>query len=412
MRFIYPAILALIMVLGLTTDVFHFQYALSSIDMASLGNLSDLSFLGLAMGATQAAAPIRITKSRILKDATFSPGQRSPIDLPCDTVLQWLDATLSGSLQVTYTGTYTASPVTSFDALVPTIQVLVNGDRVVKYVRPWLVSAKEIFAGGNQPERKSSAAATAQVPANPTSDGGWAVGTSTQYTTIRESLRICFRDILAREGFQELSFLDLSKASTAQVIYGYSGYESIAAANNAATGISYANGSFVISTTTAEAQDMVGEKFTDLKETTQSFPFVGQQNNVALPLNTGNLVRGIWIMVRDGDAARSLSNTAVTAISLKQDGFTPLRDYPSFMKLQGENRSEFHINAPQVAGVSRIDGLAYIDLLKNKNPSSALDCTRVKLLQLFLSTAASGAGATYTNAVEVTIQLDEYAKPA
>lgn len=378
----------------------------------AMDGLSSLSMIGFAMGAV-ATAPIKTSRSRLMDDVTFAPSQTRQIPIQCDSVYISINCTLSGAIQVTYTGTYTASPLTSFDTLVPGIEIRVGGGRVVKNVRPWLVTTKAFFATGNQNPRKSSAGASALNPPVPTVDGGFAVGTSAQYTTVYESIEIFFKDIMAREGMQDITLLNLSKASTATLTYTFGAYGAVAAANNAATGISYANSTLIVSAYTNEAQNLVGDNFSDLKETTQTASFGSMVNQLPVQINTGNWIRGIWLMVRNGDAARTLSNTAIGALSLKQSGFTPIQEYPSFLSLQDRNRQQFGINAPLVGGASRIDGVAYMDLLNNRDPNTALDARNLQNLQLYVSTRAQGAGADYTSyPVELTLQLDEYVKPA
>lgn len=351
-------------------------------------------------------------RTRRLPSRQFLPSQIVSLDLPRDSVYKSFSITLSGGIQLTYSGTFTASFLASFDALIPRIEVVVNGSRTVKSVRPWLVSTKTFFAGGNMNERKSSAGASALVPANPTVDGGFVVGTSAQYTTLRETVDLYFQDILARPTQQGLSFLNLAGASSAEIKFTCAAYEQVGAANNAATGVSFANSTLQIDTSTREAQDLVKEKFADLKETTKGQYFTGQQNEFAVDLNRGNFTRGIWLMCRNGDAARNLSNTAIGAVSLKANGFLPIKEYQSFLKIQAENRTMFGINAPLVSNVSRIDGIAYIDLLRDGDTATALDCRFLDNLQLMVSTNPSGQGADYTNAVELTIQQDEYVMPA
>lgn len=351
-------------------------------------------------------------RSRRLPTKTFLASSIVSLDLNRDSVYKSLSVTLSGSVQVTYTGTYTAQPVASFDALVPRMEIVVNGSRTVKSVRPWLASTKILFATGQQPERKSSAAAAALTPANPTADGGFAVPTSTQFSTIRETIDIFFMDIMAKTGpSQNFTMLNLAGATSAVLNFTCGAASSLDAANNAATSISYVV-ALSLDVVTREAQDQVNNKFSDLKETTKSVLFNGQQTEFAVDINRGNFVRGIWLMCRNGDAAKSLSNDAIQQISFKANGFLPLKEYQSMAKIQAVNRAQYGLSVPYASNASRLDGVAYIDLLKDGDPGTALDARFLDNLQLFITTAASGSGATYTNNVELTIQTDEYVMPA
>jgi len=358
---------------------------------------------------------VRAERTRRLPTTNFDPGNIKSVDIPRDSVYKSFSITMSGGVAVTFTGTYTVDALVSINRLLNRIDIVVNGNRTVKSVTPWLCSTKVLYFNSTQTERKSSAAASVLTPANPLTDAGFTVGTTGQVTTIRETIDIFFEDILSTEPRQG-TFLNLKGAASAEIRLNFAPFSQLEAANNAATGISYGSNTLVFEISTREAPDLDG-KFADLKETTKSFLFTGEQTEFAIDINRGNYVRGIWLQARDGGVTKPLSNTCITGVQLIANGFFPIKQYGTatsagFLKIQAENRSNFGMNVPLVNSVSRIDGIAYIDLLNNRNSATALDARFLDNLQLLVSTAASGSGATYTNAVELTVQTDEYVLPA
>lgn len=368
------------------------------------------------MGAQAQSNVVRAERSRRFPIVPFISGNLASLDIPRDSIYKSFDVTLAGAVSPTYTGTYTTDVSTTIDALIQRIDVVINGNRTVKSVRPWLCATKSLYYTAIQPERKSSAGAAALVPPNPTADGGFAVPTSTQFTTVRETITIYFEDVLSTEP-RSGSFLNLKGAASAEIRFNFGTYSNLEAKNNAATSISYATGTFNIEVSTREAPDLNGT-FIDLKETTKSVNISAQVTDQAIDINRGNFVRGIWLLVRDGGTAlQPFTNTAITGLQLVANGFFPIKQYGTastqgFLKLQSENRANYGLNVAYAANVSRIDGIAYMDLLNNRNSGTALDARFLDNLQLLISTAAAGSGATYTtNAVSLTLQTDEYVMP-
>ena len=97
-------------------------------------------------------------RQRILQPVTFAPSTTLTRDLPRDTVLKYLVLRLSGSIVTTYgSGTPVADAQSIFDNLVSRIDIVVNGSRTVKNVRPHLMNMQQLLATAQQNERKASA---------------------------------------------------------------------------------------------------------------------------------------------------------------------------------------------------------------------------------------------------------------
>src|SRR5688572_30299264 len=91
---------------------------------------------------------------RSLDSATYVANRTVSVPLPRDTVLKRIHLNLTATFDVTYAA---GSPVTSefgvFESLCPQIEVIVNGNRVVKSVRPDMLRKHAILFAGNTPRR-------------------------------------------------------------------------------------------------------------------------------------------------------------------------------------------------------------------------------------------------------------------
>lgn len=362
----------------------------------------------------QQANIIRAERQRKLQQLSFAPSQILSRDLPRDTVLKRLVLRLSGAVQTTYaSGSPVADQLSTFDSLIPRVDVIVNGNRTVKSVKPFIMAQMQMLASTVLGERKSSAAAAALNPPNPTVDAGFTFGTTTQYTTVAETIEIAFEDRLAMVG-SESTYLNLKGVASAELKLTCASFSSVQRVDDTSP-VVYGNSTLAVDIVTKEAQDIDPfTAFADLKETTKAVQFSAQVTESVVELNRGNFLRGIFFMVRDGSSTKPLANNAVTDIKLVLNGQNVIKA-TTFQALQAENRAYFGMNAPFGSNVSRYDGCAYLDLLRNGIMATALDVrpvAGVDNVQLLLSTAASGAGATYSSfPVEVTIMTQEIVPP-
>ena len=166
-------------------------------------------------------------RQRILQPVTFAPSTTLTRDLPRDTVLKYLVLRLSGSIVTTYgSGTPVADAQSIFDNLVSRIDIVVNGSRTVKNVRPHLMNMQQLLATAQQNERKASAGASAAAGNNPTVDQGFVYGTTGQTTTAVESVLIPFENIMARVG-KEATWLNLKGVASAEIRFSTQGYSAL-----------------------------------------------------------------------------------------------------------------------------------------------------------------------------------------
>lgn len=359
-------------------------------------------------------------RQRKLQALTFQENQILSRDLPRDTVLKRLQLRLSGSVVTTFaSGTPVADSLSIFDNIIPRIDVIVNGSRTVKSVRPHLMKMHQLFYSNILGERRSSAGAAAATDNFPTVDQGFVYGTTTQTTTAVETIIIPFEHMFCEVGLgRESTWLNLKGVASAELKLTCASFSKFLGFGNTAP-VVYSSSTFIVDVVTSEAQDVPPSiVFSDWKITTRELQFSAQTDDFAVDINRGNKLSGILIFARDGAAGTSTtatgklpSNLAVTKINLKVNGQTDIKN-TDFKNLQAENRVTFGVQAPFASNVSLLDGVAYMNLLARKDITTALDVRPpiVDNVQLILSTNTA-SNVSYTNPVSVTVQTEEIVEP-
>ncbi len=359
-------------------------------------------------------------RQRILQSLTFQENQILSRDLPRDTVLKSLQLRLSGAVQTTFaSGTPVADSLSTFDNIIPRVDVIVNGSRTVKSVRPHLLKMQQLFTTQVLAERKSSAAAAAATGNLPTVDAGFTYGTTTQYTTVAETIFLPFEMVYCDLGMgREATWLNLKGASSAELKLTCAAFSKLLGFGNTAP-VTYGNSTLVVEITTREAQDVPAEIiFSDWKQTTKEVTFSAETQDYAIDINRGNKLSGIMLFARDGAAGSATtatgklpSNLAITKVNLKVNGQTDIKN-TNFLNLQAENRSMYGVNAPFASNVSLLDGIAHMSFLARKDITTALPVQPplVDNVQLFVNSNSSG-NVSYTNPVSLTVMTEEIVEP-
>lgn len=357
-------------------------------------------------------------RQRQLQALTFAENQLLTRDLPRDTVIKSLQLRLSGSVTTTFgSGTPVADALSTFDNIIPRIDIIVNGSRTVKSVRPYMMRMQQLLATKILGERKSSAGASAAPGNNPTVDAGFTYGTTTQLTTVAETIFLPFEHIFCDIGMgRESTWLNLKGVASAELKLTCAAFSTLLGFGNTAP-VAFSASTFVVDVVTTEAQDVPAEiQFSDWKQTTKELSYSAAVSDSPIDINRGNKLSAIAILARDGAAGSSTtatgklrSNLAVAKMSLKVNGQTDIKT-TTFLQLQAENRARFGINAPFASNVSILDGYAYMDLLARKDISTALDVRppAVDNVQLFIDTTSL---VSYTNPISVTVQTEEIVVP-
>lgn len=359
-------------------------------------------------------------RQRALQSLVFQENQILSRDLPRDTVLKALQLRLSGSVTTTFgSGTPVADALSTFDNIIPRIDVVINGSRVVKSVRPYLMRMQQMFVTQILAERKASAGASAAAGNNPTADSGFVYGTTGQITTAAETIYLPFEHVYCDLGLgREATWLNLKGVASAELRLTCAAFSTLLGFGNTAP-VVFSASTFSVAIVTKEAQDVPPEVvFSDWKQTTKELTFSAQTTAFAIDINRGNKLSGIMLLARDGAAGSTTtatgklrSNLALTNLSLKVNGQTDIKT-TTFLQLQAENRATYGVNAPFASNVSLIDGVAHMNFLARKDISTALDCRppMVDNVQLFVDTADAST-VSYTNPVSVTVMTEEVVTP-
>lgn len=359
-------------------------------------------------------------RQRKLQAVTFQENQVLSRDLPRDTVLKSLQLRLSGSVVTTFaSGTPVADAQAAFDNIIPRIDVIVDGGRVVKSVRPHLMRVQQLFSTTVLAERRSSAAAAAATDNYPTVDAGFTYGTSTQLTTCAESILVSFEMVYCDIGAgRESTWLNLKGVSSAEVRLTCAAFSKLLGFGNTAP-VVFTSSTFIVDIITTEAQDVPANLlFSDWKQTTKELTFSAETADYAIDINRGNKLSGIMLFAKDGAAGTTTtatgklaSNLAFTKLSLKVNGQTDIKT-TDFKALQAENRARYGVNAPMASNVSFLDGTAHLSLIARQNIDTALDVRPplVDNVQLFVN-SNTAANVSYTNPVSLTVMTEEIVVP-
>jgi len=371
------------------------------------------------MGAEKIQYP-RAERQRKLQALQFAENTIQSRDLPRDTVLKSLQLRLSGSVVTTFgSGTPVADAQAAFDNIIPRIDVIVNGSRTVKSVRPHLMRIQQLFTTTILGERRSSAAAAAATDNYPTVDAGFTYGTTTQVTTCAESIIVSFEHVYCDISLgREATWLNLKGVASAELRLTCAAFAKLLGFGNTAP-VAFSGSTFMIDIITREAQDVPPQiVFSDWKQTTKELTFSAETTDFAIDINRGNKLSGIMLFAKDGAAGSSTtatgklaSNLALTKLNLKVNGQSDIKT-TDFKALQAENRAQYGVSAPMSSNVSVLDGIAHMNLLARKDISTALDVSppAVDNVQLFVNTNTS-SNVSYTNPVSVTIMTEEVVIP-
>lgn len=367
---------------------------------------------------------LRAETKRQLQALPFQENQILSRDLPKDTVLKALQLRLSGAVQTTYaSGTPVADAQAAFDNIIPRIDVIIDGSRVVKSVRPHMMRMQQLISTKILGTRRSSAAAAPALGNLPTVDGGFAFGTTGQYSTVVENITISFEMVFAQPGDEkkfgrEMTWLNLKNASSAELKLTCAAFRKLQGDGNTAP-VTYGNSTLLIDIFTVEQQDVPRETvFWDWKQTTKELTLSAETTDYGIDINRGNRVAGIALFVKDGApgtattaTGRMPSNLAVTKLQFLLNGSQNVQS-GTFQALQDEMRTRNGINAPMSSNTSILDGYVRMDFLRNGDIETAIDCRQgvVDNAQLFLS-SGNATNVNYANPVSITIMTEEIVMP-
>lgn len=349
--------------------------------------------------------------TRKLASQAFSPSSVMTFRLPEDTTLRALQIRLSGAIVTTFaSGTPVADDFGPLDNLVSTIQVRVGGSDSIKTVTPRMAAFHQLLATSVRGERKASAAASAISSGDVTSDvSAFPYGTTTQYTTVAETLTIFFECPLVKFG-KEKTWLNLKGIVGSELILNTRAYASLLGYGNTAP-VVFSSSTLQIDVKLIEARTIEqNRKFDVYKETYQIEPFTAQAANRVIDLNKGQRIIGLSMLARDGASGSSTTATGLVAsdalidqMKLTLNGsFTPRNE--TWFELQADNKNRYGLNAPYSSNKSILQGFAFMDLTQFSVLNTALDARFLDNVQLEVSTKS---GATYTSTATLLVHQHE-----
>jgi hypothetical protein len=329
------------------------------------------SYLGNCVGAVGADSTLAETQRNLETALAFVSNGVSQTRLPPDTILVGLSIRLSGTVTYTFASGPAATQVGTLDDLVSLIEVSTRSGTVIKSVQPKMVHMQQLLNSAIQGERKASAAAAAAYNNNPTVDGGFTFGTTTQTTTVAETVYVPFEMILAKVG-RDTTWLNIKGQSQADLRMYFKSISSLDLTGNA----TFTAFSLSFEINTVEARDYSPTKERDWKQTTQVIPLTAQVSDFVIRLNAGNRMCGLSFFVQDNIGAVTATgnrpnNNTLTTIKLRRNGREFYRT--TFQTLQSQNKARFGVNTPFSSNKSRMDGFAYLDFLQHRVLDTALE---------------------------------------
>lgn len=367
---------------------------------------------------------------RTLTSPVFQVGPSS-VPVPRDTVLKRMMLKLIASFSVTYAS---GSPVTSelgvFDRVCSNIELNVNGNRIIKSVRPALARLHNIVLAGEIPRRAYSTSAGS--PAQTRASREWFAGTvaypaTTQFMLFNEVIELNFENPWGYGGSRKVSELDIRDVSSCDLKFSWLPVTNVQRDGVGAT-VTY--GSPVIQVNPmiienrARPRPQPGDVLFDYVETSFARTYTGAARSQQIDLQTGNHLMGIGIFCRNGDTFQTPQENLLTNIALYINGATAIQGPMSQQDLQDENEIRFGINdylgladynatIASTADAHPMRGFAMMNLVRNGDWSTAINTSRqagvdsVKLQFDTPSSAAAQDAATYTNPLEVTAHTHE-----
>lgn len=370
-------------------------------------------------GSAQAVGSVISAETRRrLSPVAFASSQTKASELPRDTVIKRCELHLAGQHDVTYSS---GSPVLNQEGywrLVPQIQVIIDGQRTVKSIDPYMQRFLNSLYAGNPPRRAyssgSAAAYTTLLPATEWVSGTVAYPSTTQFILINECIVMHFEMPWAYSLGREATMLNIKDVSSAEIRYSFASMDQIQRDETSPVSVTYANIDINITPTIIEARAVPrDQQFFDFKETVTRFNFTGEVRDSEIQLPRGNALAGIAFKVRNGSANRNLVDRGLRDIQLQVNGQQVLQR-TTFHELQDDNQARYGMNDVRASSRHAMEGLAFMNLLINGRIDSALNTTLgagVDQVRALVTTApASGTDAnTYTNPLEVSVWSQEIA---
>lgn len=366
--------------------------------------------------AVQMGNIIQAESRRRLAPVAYSSGQLGTLDLPRDTVIKRMEVSLTGSFIMTYGS---GSPLFQDDwmsKLCNRMDVVIDGQRTVKSLDFEMQRYLNNIYSGNYPRRRYGTGAALTTLQGTTE---WLYGTvaypaTTEYFWIDEAVTVHFEMPLSYAYDQRMAtLLNIKDVSSANVRFSFADISNLLQFGNAATPVASAVNLNFICTLIENRAVPREQQFYDFKETVKRVSYSAQVSGSQIELNRGNALAGVHMMVKNGNANKTLSDVALTDIALLVNGQQIIQS-TKFKELQTSNQGRFGVNDLIASSSHVAQGHAFMNLIQSGRIDSALNTTLgagIDQVVLQVSTAASTGvdAATYTNGVEVSLLQMEIA---
>lgn len=368
---------------------------------------------------------------RSLSSPTYGTGASpSSVQVPRDTVLKRMLIKLVLVTDVTYAaGSPLTSPQGVFDRICPRIELNVNGNRIIKSVRPHLARLNNIISGGEVPRRAFATSAAAPTVTRASREwfaGQVAYPATTQFFLFNEAFQLNFENIWGYGGSRDMTELDIRDVASCDLWFYWAAITNLQGDGIGAS-VTYANTTVTVTPqimeNRARPRPEPGQVLFDYVETSFARTYTGQANNQQIDLQTGNYLMGLDVYVNNGDTNLLPQENLLQQISLQINGASAIQGPVSHQDLQDANVSRYGVDSKlglaayastiaSTADVQPLKGFGKMMLIRNGDWNTTINTSRqagVDSIKLQFNTPSSSGtdAATYTNALQVTVHTHE-----
>jgi hypothetical protein len=370
---------------------------------------------------------------RSLDTANFSANRVVSVQCPRDTVLKRMLLKLVSSFDNVYaSGTPLFTEMGAFSSIVPQVELIVNGNRVIKSVNPYMLRMHGMIDGGGIPRRAYTHGAAAATTARASRE--WLASTlatpaTTQYTLFEEVVPLSFElpwNYIGTSGYD--TELDIRDVASCDLKFYFGAMANLLQFGNTAP-ITYGGVANATSVSTqivenrARPRPKPGDVLFDYVESTITRNIAGQQTGYQIELQTGNYLAALGFLVRNGDANTSLHDSIISGLTMKINGSSAVQGPVKYQDLQDDNVNRYDVTDPlgfadmaatiaSVASAHPMKGFAFMNLLRNGSWNTAINTSRasgIDTCKLEFNTAATTGNdaATYTNNLQFLAHTHE-----
>jgi len=354
----------------------------------------------------------------------------SAVSVPRDTCIKRMLLKMILTTTVTYgSGSPLTSPQGAFAQICPSVELNVNGNRIIKYVNPHIGRLNNLILTGSTPRRAYSTSASAPTVTRASREwfaGQVAYPATTQFFLFNEAFELDFENSWGYGGSRFLTELDIRDVASCDLRFYWAAMENLQGFGIGAP-VTYSNTAVTvvpqIIENRARPRPQAGQVLFDYVETYFARTYTGQANNQQIDLQTGNYLMGLGIYVNNGDANTLPQENLLQQINLMVNGASAIQGPVSHQDLQDSMISslgvdsklglgEYAATIASSANVQPVKGFAHMGLLRNGDWNTAINTSRqagVDSIKLQFNTPGSTGldAATYTNPLQVLVHTHE-----